>query len=225
MKNLLRHLAIVVDGTNTVTGKTDASLALDLLQHFSRTVHVSFSQLPGLVALSLFSPELQEIAVSSLLSAQEAGLLKKAFDELRRTAGSVRAGLLILGDRDGLTEQLSGNQSSFIPSLKPVRHINVFLNYSGRREITDAAARCLEKHPDGEVDEETFSSHLLTAGQPDPDLIIYAGGTLEPKDFLLWQSSYAEIWHKPGNGLGFCEEDLYKAVENFDNRSRRFGKV
>src|SRR6185295_2073517 len=76
---------------------------------------------------------------------------------------------------------------------------NIALNYGGRAEITDAVQRLLAdvvangKDP-AAITEESLSSYLYTAGQPDPDLLIRTSGELRISNFLLWQIAYAEIW-------------------------------
>ncbi len=65
---------------------------------------------------------------------------------------------------------------------------------------------------------------LDTAGVPEPDLVILAGGPLEAKDALLWQGSYAEIWHTALPWPEFTPGDLRAAVGDFAERQRRFGR-
>ena len=72
---------------------------------------------------------------------------------------------------------------------------------------------------DGELD-----AWLDTAGIPDPDLLLYVGGSLEPRDALLWQGSYAEISHTPEPMTAFTAAGLRRAVVDYFERQRRFGR-
>jgi len=74
-----------------------------------------------------------------------------------------------------------------------------------------------------EIDEERFSSHLYTAGQPDPDLIIRTGGEQRTSNFLVWQGVYAELVFSETLWPDFAEADLDAAIEEFARRQRRYG--
>ena len=102
--------------------------------------------------------------------------------------------------------------------------LNLALSYSSRKEILDAVRRIVEEGK-REVDEQTFSGHLYTAGLPDPDLLIRTSGELRISNFLLWQLAYTEIYVTDVLWPDFRREELYKAVEDYQQRERRFGKV
>ena len=102
--------------------------------------------------------------------------------------------------------------------------LNLALSYSSRKEILDAVRRIAEEGK-REVDEQTFSGHLYTAGLPDPDLLIRTSGELRISNFLLWQLAYTEIYVTDVLWPDFRREELYKAVEDYQQRERRFGKV
>jgi len=102
------------------------------------------------------------------------------------------------------------------------------LNYGGRREITEAARRLAEKAARGEIrpdaiDESTLAGELLTAGLPDPDLLIRPSGEMRVSNFLLWQMAYTELWFTPVLWPDFGAEQLKEAVEAYRARDRRYG--
>ena len=107
---------------------------------------------------------------------------------------------------------------------------NIALNYSGRAEITDAVQRLLAdvvangKDPAG-ITEETLSSYLYTAGQPDPDLLIRTSGEMRVSNFLLWQIAYAEIWVTDVLWPDFRRRHLLQAVIDYQKRERRYGGI
>lgn len=108
--------------------------------------------------------------------------------------------------------------------------LNLALNYGSRAEIVRAARKMAEKCKNGEYkaeefSEELFAEHLYTAGQPDPDLIIRTGGEFRLSNFLLWQASYAEIYVTNTMWPDFNKNHFLKAIENFQNRERRYGKT
>jgi len=104
--------------------------------------------------------------------------------------------------------------------------LNIAFNYGGRDEIVYAIQQILaEGVKPEEVDEEMVCSHLFTAGTPDPDLIIRTSGEVRGSNFLLWQGSYAEWYFPAVYWPDFDKEQLRLALEEFNRRDRRYGKV
>jgi undecaprenyl diphosphate synthase len=108
--------------------------------------------------------------------------------------------------------------------------LNLMISYSGRAEILEAARSIAFRVEAGEVsaeeiDQESFASALLTAGLPDPDLLIRTSGEYRISNFMLWQLAYAEMYITPVLWPDFTREDLFGAVEEFRRRERRFGRV
>ena len=106
---------------------------------------------------------------------------------------------------------------------------NVALNYGGRAEIVEACRSIvrLAKECEGEleIDEQMFSQHMFTAGQPDPDLLIRTSGEMRVSNFLLWQIAYAEIWVTETLWPDFRRRDLFEAIVDFQKRDRRYGGI
>ena len=105
---------------------------------------------------------------------------------------------------------------------------NIALNYSGRCEIVDACRRIVADWAAGQrldIDEETLSRSLYTAGQPDPDLLIRTSGEQRVSNFLLWQIAYSEIHVTPVLWPDFRRNHLLEAILDYQNRERRFGGI
>lgn len=106
----------------------------------------------------------------------------------------------------------------------------VALSYSGRWDVCQAMNRISQKVKDGlidpdEITEELISENLTTARIPDPDLIIRTSGEFRLSNFLLWQSAYSEFFVTKTYWPDFRRTHLYEAIESFQDRERRFGKV
>ncbi len=104
------------------------------------------------------------------------------------------------------------------------------LSYGGRLEIIDGIKSLLREvelgHIDkGMIDVEMFSKHLYTRYYPDPDLLIRTSGEMRLSNFLLWQTSYTEMYVTPKLWPDFTRKDLFAAVEEFGRRQRRYGAV
>ena len=103
---------------------------------------------------------------------------------------------------------------------------NIALNYGGRAEIVEAARRLAASGVAPEdIDEARFASHLYTAGQPDPDLLIRTSGEMRVSNFLLWQIAYAEIWVTDTLWPDFRKRDLLEAIVTYQKRDRRYGGI
>jgi undecaprenyl diphosphate synthase len=104
------------------------------------------------------------------------------------------------------------------------------VSYGGRAEIIDGLkkfARDALANPsviDG-LSEESFRKYLYTTQFPDPDLIIRTSGENRTSNFLLWQSAYAELYFTDVLWPDFDKNRLVEAIDNFNKRERRFGKV
>lgn len=109
-------------------------------------------------------------------------------------------------------------------------HVVLALSYGARGDILNAVRMLAKKVEQGvlkpnEIDMFQFSSHLSTVGIPDPDLIIRTSGEARISNFLLWEIAYAEFYFTPVLWPDFGEKEFEKALDSFDQRQRRFGKV
>jgi undecaprenyl diphosphate synthase len=103
--------------------------------------------------------------------------------------------------------------------------LNLAINYGGRSEIVDAVKALVEKarRSDIVIDEAAVSSHLYTAGMPDPDLLIRTSGEMRVSNFLLWQIAYAELYVTQTLWPDFTRSELLEAILEYQKRDRRFG--
>lgn len=106
----------------------------------------------------------------------------------------------------------------------------VALSYSSRWEITKALQDIVTDVKAGKISEQAIcedmvSKYLQTAFMPDPDLLIRTGGEVRVSNYLLWQIAYSELYFCDTFWPDFAEEDLYRAIANYQSRQRRFGKT
>lgn len=104
------------------------------------------------------------------------------------------------------------------------------LNYGARQEIVEATKKITHSVMQGELNldnlnPQEFNNYLYTAGLPDPDLLIRTSGEMRISNFLLWQISYAELYFCKKYWPDFKKEDLKEAIETYQERERRFGKI
>lgn len=106
--------------------------------------------------------------------------------------------------------------------------LNFALNYGSRDEMVEAAKSLARKAAAGEldpdaIDEAAFGGELLSAGLPDPDLLIRTSGELRLSNFMLWQLAYSEFWFTDVYWPSFGEEQLFEAIREYQRRARRYG--
>jgi len=108
--------------------------------------------------------------------------------------------------------------------------LNLAISYGGRMEIVEAAREIAALAKKGELNPETldetqFANHLYLRDAPDPDLVIRTGGEYRLSNYLLWQAAYSEFFVSDVLWPNFTKEDFAKAIEFYNTRQRRFGKV
>ena len=109
-------------------------------------------------------------------------------------------------------------------------NLTIAINYGSRDEIVRGIKRMYQDVEEHKLDadaisEDTVSKYLDTADLPDPDLMIRTSGEQRLSNYLLWQLAYAEFYFTPVAWPDFHGEELRKAVEAYENRDRRYGKV
>ena len=149
--------------------------------------------------------------------------LGEGIDDFNHEGAKVR----VIGER----ERLPASLKAVIEKVEKATENNhtIYLNpavsYGGKWDILQAVKKIAEDNVAPEkIDEDLFESYLSTSGLPSPDLVIRAGGEMRLSNFVLWQAAYAELYFSSKLWPDFSEQDLESAFEEFDRRSRRFGK-
>ena len=154
--------------------------------------------------------------------------LHEAIDEMERD--HIR--LKILGELGPISPELRAliERTDEISTHYQGFQANICMNYGGRDEILRAARDFARDCAQGKADpdsltEEQFSEKLFSKGVPDPDLIIRPSGELRLSNFLLWQAAYAEFYFTDVLWPDFSNEELLRAIADFQGRKRRYGGV
>jgi len=100
----------------------------------------------------------------------------------------------------------------------------IALNYGGRAEIVDAVKKILNDKLE-HIDDAIIRRYLYLPDLPDPDLIVRTSGEKRLSNFLLWQSSYSELYFTDTLWPDFSKDELTKALEEYSKRKRRYGAV
>ncbi|HEY4476357.1 MAG TPA: polyprenyl diphosphate synthase [Candidatus Paceibacterota bacterium] len=169
-----------------------------------------------------------EREVSYLMRLLESGLaghFKRYMQEAALQEQGVR--VRVIGQKARLPESLQKVIAEVEEGTKDNTKffLNLGISYGGRWDIAQATRRIIK---DGiapeQVTEDLFASYLSTAGLPEPDLVIRAGGEHRFSNFVLWQAAYAELFFVPKYWPAFTEQDFDEVLQEYARRNRRFGK-
>jgi undecaprenyl diphosphate synthase len=145
----------------------------------------------------------------------------------------------VLGNRERLSKGLKSEieQCESMTASNTALDLIVFLSYSGKWDIAQAARQMalevLEKAESLEeareqmkaCDIDSLNRYMITAGIPDPDLIIRTSGEMRVSNYLLWQGAYSEYLFVDTLWPDFRREEFIQALETYAKRDRRWGKI
>ncbi|MBW4576764.1 MAG: isoprenyl transferase [Aphanothece sp. CMT-3BRIN-NPC111] len=155
-------------------------------------------------------------------------LLRTELEEMHREKVCIR----FLGELEALPPSLQREmrRAMAVTAQNQAIYFNVAINYGGRKEIVRACRDLVEKVQQGEllpeaIDEGLIQQFLYTKEVADPDLLIRTSGQMRLSNFLLWQLAYTEIYFTDTLWSDFNREEFSRAIEDYQGRDRRFGKV
>lgn len=232
-KKIPRHVAIIMDGNGRWAAKHGSERSfghehgVDAVRSTVEGASEIGIQYLTLYAFSTENWERPKNEVDALM-----GLLVQAIenetDELMKN--NVR--LDAIGDLKKLPADVSKKLQECIQVLSSNTGLTLVLalSYSSKWEIAEAARKIADdvknnKINPANIDDKLFGKYLSTAHFPDPELLIRTSGEFRISNFLLWQIAYAELYFTAKLWPDFRKEDLFKAVYDFQNRERRFGKI
>lgn len=159
-------------------------------------------------------------------------LLRNYMKTCLKTAEKNDMKIRVIGDIEPLDEDIKSRIRELEEASKDNGGLNftIALNYGSRDEMTRAARRLAKDCADGkvnpeEIDEALFASYLDTREIPDPDLLIRTSGEQRLSNYLLWQLAYTEFYFTEVPWPDFTKQELEKAIEQYNQRDRRFGGV
>jgi len=228
---LPKHVAIIMDGN----GRWASARSLPRQAGHSAGAETLRKVLTEAEALGVYTISVYAFSTENWKrSAEEVGfimdLLVKYIKKETATLHKRGVKVTLLGDMEGLPQnvQKEFKAAEELTSANNKMHLNLAINYGGRREIVQAARAMARKAVAGEIspddiNEENFADELYTVGQPDPDLLIRPSGEERISNFLLWQLAYAEMYFTPVLWPDFDGTEFLRAVYSYQQRDRRFG--
>ena len=133
--------------------------------------------------------------------------------------------LTIIGDKSKLSDSLVKiiDECEKQSANNTERYLNIAVNYGGRNELVRAVNKLVSENK--QITEESVLQSLDTFKCGQVDLIIRTGGEKRLSNFLLYQGAYSELYFTDALWPDFDEREFDKAIEDYQNRNRSFGKV
>ena len=157
-------------------------------------------------------------------------LMMKSMIEEFKTLMDNDVRFVVLGNRQRLGDELNTAIDKLMDDTSKNSRLTliIFLSYSGKWDIMQAmkkAARELSPEEFQAMEPEDFDKYLVTAGIPDPDLLIRTSGEERISNYLLWQTAYTEFVFSDTLWPDFRKPEFRAAIEEYARRDRRYGKV
>lgn len=229
------HVAIIMDGN----GRWAKKKGLPRLAGHNAGMKamkkiVDHSDKLGIKYLTVYAFSTENWKRSSIEVSGIFKLLVKYVDSDLRELIKNNVRVKILGDYSTLPEDAVKSLEKTLESTQNNTGLqfNIALNYGGRDEIRKAVTVIGEKIERGEINSSDITEDLIAgelytgkenADIPDPELIIRTSGELRLSNFLLWQSAYSELVFSDVMWPDFTPDEYEKAIEDYQNRERRFG--
>lgn len=230
---LPKHIAIIMDGNgrwakergeHRIVGHQNGVEAVRQTVEGAAELGISY------LTLYAFSTENWNRPKDEVLSLMS--LLVDAIDHETPTLMKNNVSLKAIGDLSSLPEEVRLKLEGTIEKTEVNTGLTLVLalSYSARWEIVDAVKQIALKTKNGDlaiedIDSSLFENHLTTKDIPDPELVIRTSGEYRISNFLLWQIAYSEFYFAKIFWPDFNKEELCKAIIDYQNRERRFGKI
>jgi len=228
---LPKHVSIIMDGN----GRWAKARGLDRVKGHIEGVEsvracIEAAVEKGIEYLSVYAfseenwnrPQEEVIALMELMMQS----MKNEF----RTFMDNHVRFMVLGNRARLSENLNRTIDEMMEatSVEYKTTLILFLSYSGKWDILQAMKKAqAQLFPEAfqAMELADFDQYLVTAGIPDPDLLIRTSGELRISNYLLWQTAYTEFYFTDILWPDFRKPQFFEALEEYARRDRRYGKV
>ncbi|WP_333660489.1 isoprenyl transferase [Chishuiella changwenlii] len=232
-EKLPNHVAIIMDGNGRwakkngkerTFGHRSALGAVRSSIETCRRLGIGYLTLYAFSTENWNRPKLEVNLLMTLLSSA----IKDEIKELHKNG--IR--LNVIGDMDKLPKKANKDLSQAMELTKDNTGcvLTLALSYGSKDELLSAIKSIAKKYKDGEISDDDFNEELVhqnlyTHDLPMVDLMIRTSGETRISNFLLWQIAYSELYFTDVLWPDFNEEEFYKAILNYQNRERRFGKI
>lgn len=224
-----KHVAIILDGNGRWAkskgmprnyGHTMGAKNVEVILRAADELGIQYVTMYAFSTENWNRPEGEVEALMKLLNSY----LKNCIRTARKNNMRVR----VIGDVTGLTPDFQERIRNLEEESSHNTGLNfqIAINYGSRDEIIRAVRKIAADGIEPEkITEEVLEQYLDTHDIPDPDLLIRTSGELRVSNYLLWQLAYSEFYFTDVPWPEFSPEELRKAVADYSDRDRRYGKI
>lgn len=228
-----QHIAIILDGNGRWAkakgmprnyGHTQGSKNVEVICEVAAKMGVKYLTVYAFSTENWKRPESEVTALMTILR----NYMKTCIKTAQKNHMKVR----VLGDMEGLDDDIRNRIYELEEATKNNDGLNfqIAINYGSRDEMIRGMRRMAQDVKEGniaidDITESVFANYLDTRGIPDPDLMIRTSGEQRLSNYLLWQLAYSEFYFTDVPWPDFTKEELEKAIEQYNNRDRRYGKI
>jgi len=232
-ENIPKHIAIIMDGNGRwaksknlprAVGHKHGVKSVQIISELCSNLKIEYLTLYTLSLENFSRPKFELKSLMSLLSSTIKSEVKKMKDN--------NIQFNVIGFREKLPKEINNQLDDAIFKTKDNNglKLNLALAYSSRSELINSINQIVKEVMNHnleikDINETIVNEKLFTKNIPDPDLLIRTGGENRLSNFLLWQSAYTELYFSNKFWPDFREKDLYQALNDFQKRERRFGKI
>ena len=214
------HIAVIMDGNGTwskrkgLSKKKGHQKGVKSAKNFT-----SYSLDAGIKNLTLFALSNENLLRSKFELSNLFDIFFYSFAEEKEFLKDNKIRIKFIGNLDKLPKKLKDNALSLEYETKKNKKLNLFvaLNYGGKQDIIQAVKKTRNKT-------SSFENHLFSKDLPEVDLLIRTGGYRRLSNFLLWQTSYAELYFTDVLWPDFRKKNFEKALGWYRSVNRKFGK-
>lgn len=228
-ENLPEHIAIIMDGNGRwaqsrgkmrVFGHKNGIKAVRETVEGAAEIGIKYLTLYAFSVENWKRPKNEVKALMSLL-------VTAINNEIQRLIKN-NIKLTVIGETDNLPSKTKEElmQAINITKNNTRMTLTLALSYSGKWDILNAVKKIINDKIDPQnLDEKIFQQYLTTKNVPYPELLIRTSGEHRVSNFLLWEIAYSELYFTDTLWPDFRKKDLKKAIIEYQNRERRFGKT
>ncbi|MBX2840387.1 MAG: isoprenyl transferase [Flammeovirgaceae bacterium] len=233
LTNIPKHIAIIMDGNGRwakkkgslrVFGHKSGVKAVKTVTEAATEIGVKYLTLYAFSTENWNRPDLEVNALMQLL----VSTIKKETQTLIKNNIKLDA----IGNINSLPKACQRELKSAMDATKDNTGMTLILalSYSGRWEMLNAFKSLMKEAKEQDLDIESIEAkdiekYLMTNKFPDPELLIRTSGEMRISNFLLWQIAYSELYFTDVLWPDFGIDNLYDAIQAFQQRERRFGKT
>ncbi len=231
-ENIPMHVGIIVDGNGRWAKEKGLSRSKGHLagsKNLKKIALYAFKR--GIKVLSVFVFSTENFKRSKEEVDYLMNLFIKAFKTDFKIFHEKDVKVIFSGEKEGLPKEVINTMETMEEKTKNNQSgiLNVCINYGGRREIVNTTKKLINKVLNNElnindIDEECIRKNLYY-DLPDIDLLIRTSGELRLSNFMLYQSSYAELYFTKVYFPSFSEKDFDTAITEYNKRNRRYGGI